>query len=172
RYSMVAATMSLYGLLRNWFWRGGAAGSTAPRRPARGRVSWCWLAGQAGQGLEGEVPGGDGLEQVVHGADELPFGAGCGVAADGELADAHVVLDLAVRGLGDVAALPVGRDPVFGFQPFAHRPDGRAAPVAAAVLAAGGFFQVPVLAGRDQPVRTRAGQVGFRAVSGIGQRQP
>ena len=60
--------------------------------------------GEAGQGSFGEVAAGDGFEQVVYGAGELPFGGGFGLAAHGELAEAHVVLDLAVRGLGDVAA--------------------------------------------------------------------
>src|SRR5579859_7614639 len=54
--------------------------------------------------------------QVVHGADELPFCGGLGLAAHAQVADAHVVLDVAVRGLGDVAALAVGGDALFGFQ--------------------------------------------------------
>ena len=85
-----------------------------------------------------------------------------------------LLLDVAVRGLSDVAALPVGRDPVRRFQPLPHRLDGRAAPVLvpAGVAAAGGLFQVAALAGCDQPVRASAGQVGLRAVPGIGQRQP
>src|SRR4029077_15619880 len=58
-YCRAAAAMSLYGLLRNWFWRGGAAGSTAPRRPARGRGGWCWLRGPGPPGPEGEGLGGD-----------------------------------------------------------------------------------------------------------------
>src|SRR5215813_5442522 len=137
------------GLLRNWFWRwvcggvaGPGAGGAGPGRPG------CWLAGQRGEGLEGEVAGGDGLEQVVHGADEGPFGGGSGLAAYRELADAHVVLDVAVRGLGDVPAVPAGGDPVFGFQPLAHGLDDLPAPVLvpAGVLAAGGLFQVAALA--------------------------
>src|SRR6185369_17046765 len=71
-------------------------------------------AGQAGQGLGGEVPGGQGPEQVVYGAGESPFGGSLVLAAHAQLAEAHVVLDVAVRGLGDVAALAVGRDRVPG----------------------------------------------------------
>jgi len=73
---------------------------------------------------------------------------------------------------GDVAALPVGGDGVFGFQPFGHlrrcRP-GVLAPSAAA--AADGVFEVAVLAGDDQPVRPGAGQVVFGAVAGVGEDQ-
>src|SRR6266704_3381890 len=54
-------------------------------------------AGQGGDGLAGEAAGGDGLEQVVHGAGERPFGAGLGVAAHGQLAEAQIVLYVAVR---------------------------------------------------------------------------
>src|SRR6185437_14393840 len=38
-------------------------------------------AGQAGQGLGGEVPGGQGPEQVVYGAGESPFGGSLVLAA-------------------------------------------------------------------------------------------
>jgi hypothetical protein len=84
------------------------------------------------------------------------------------------VLDLAVRGLGDVPPLPVGGDPIWRFQPLPHRPEGLAAPVLvpAGVLAAGGLLQVAALAGGDQPVRAGAGQVGLGAVPRIGQRLP
>src|SRR5205809_6081003 len=64
------------------------------------------------------MAGGDGLEQVADGAGELPFRAGFGLAAHRQMAQAHVVPDMAVRGLGDVAALAVSLDPVFGFQPL------------------------------------------------------
>lgn len=67
-------------------------------------------------------------------------------------------LDVAVRGLGDVAALAVGGQAFGGFQPLAHSLGGRAAPVlAGAFLAAGGLFQVAVLTGGDE--RSRPGQV-------------
>src|SRR5580693_6089491 len=94
----------VYGL--GW-WRSGVG--------LAGQAGW-WgrVGGQVVEGCGGEVPGGDGFEQVVHGAGEGPFGGGFGFAAHGELAEAHVVLDLAVRGLGDVAALAVGGDAVFG----------------------------------------------------------
>ena len=82
-------------------WRGGPgrAGGSGGRR------------GQGVQGLAGEVAGGEGFEQVVDGAGEGPFGGCFALAAHAELAQAHVVLDVAVRGLGDVAALAVGGDP-------------------------------------------------------------
>src|SRR5437879_4247100 len=55
------------------------------RRPARGPGGpggpGYWLAGQGGEDLGGEVPGGQGLEQVVHGADEGPFRRGFRLAA-------------------------------------------------------------------------------------------
>ena len=68
--------------------------------------------GQGGQGLGGEVSGGDRLEQVVDGAGEPLFGGGFGFAADRELAEPHVVLEVAMGCFGDVAALPVGGDPL------------------------------------------------------------
>src|SRR2546430_9735608 len=170
----------LYGLLLNCFpgWAGdagrllpGRAGD-AGRLPGPGGPA---SAGQPGQGGGGEVAGGQGLEQVVDGAGEGPLGGGLVLAAHGQLAEAHVVLDVAVGGLGDVAALAVGSDPVAGFQPFAHGLDGGAAPVRAGgvlVLVTGGFLQVAAFPGGDEPVRPGAGQVGFGAVARVGQHQP
>jgi hypothetical protein len=37
------------------------------------------------------------------------------------MADAHVVLDVAVRGLGDVAALAAGGDATLTSEPFSSR---------------------------------------------------
>src|ERR1700744_2131360 len=95
---------------RLWWWR--SAGCRPPGR---------WVSSGCGQCLGGEPAGADGLEEVVYGAGEGPFGAGFGLAAHGELPEAHVVLDVAVRGLGDVAAVAVGGDAVFGGQPGGHR---------------------------------------------------
>src|SRR5260370_18662817 len=106
---------------------GGVVGWAVPGGSGRAGRRAC-LAGQGGQGGGGEVAGGDGLEQVVHGGGEPPFGGGFGFAAHAELAEAHVVLDLAVRGLGDVAAVAVGGDAVVGGQPGGHGGHGLAVP--------------------------------------------
>src|SRR5215469_15494848 len=95
-----------------------------------GRRWWAghgWSGGQGGQGGAGEVAGGDGFDQVVDGAGESPFGGGFGFAADRELAESHVVFEVAVGGFGDVAALPVGGDAFGGGQPGGHRRGGGAA---------------------------------------------
>src|SRR5215469_435298 len=81
-----------------WRVAGWWSGGRGPGGPGPGS------AGQRGRGLAGEVAGGQGFEQVVHGAGEGPFGGGFGLSAHRQLADAHVVLDVAVRGLGDVPA--------------------------------------------------------------------
>src|SRR5215470_10173742 len=54
------------------------------------------LAGQGGEGGGGEVAGADGFEQVVDCAGQEPFCGGAREPADGELAEAHVVLEVAV----------------------------------------------------------------------------
>jgi hypothetical protein len=121
------------------------------------------------------VAAGDGHHEVVDGDGEGPF-AGCPAhAAGGEAADAHVVLDAAVGGLGDAAALPVGGDAVGGLEAGGHR-GGRGAvgslPAArAAGFLAGGFLHVAALAGGDEPVRAAAGEVGLAEVAGVGEGQ-
>src|SRR5580692_4806874 len=54
---------------------------------------------EGGECLAGEVAAADGGEEVVHAGDQVPFGGGFGFAAHGELAEAEVVLDVAVGGL-------------------------------------------------------------------------
>src|SRR6516225_6475306 len=148
-----------------------------------GRAGWVLLAvllgwlgggsgGEAGEGLGGEVAAGDGGEQVVDGDDEGPLGGCLAVAAQGQLAEAEVVLDVAVGGLGDVAALPVGGDAAGGGQPGGHGSDGAFLAVSCfRVAGAGGFLQVAVLAGGDEPVRAGAGEVGVGEVAGVGEDQ-
>src|SRR5580704_2351961 len=65
-----------------WPWRGSGRGGLCGER-AGGAVL------QAGEGFGGEVATADGLEQVVDGGGELPFGGGFGFAADRQLAEAH-----------------------------------------------------------------------------------
>src|SRR6185369_5658993 len=59
----------------------------------------------------------------------------------------------------DVAAVAVGRDPVFGSEPLAHGLDGGAAPVLAlGIAAAGGFSRsrrFPVAMSRSGPSQVR-----------------
>src|SRR5215472_5692437 len=136
-------------------------------------VRLAWSAGQGGKGVAGEAAGGDGFEEVVHGACEGPFGGGLGCAAQGELPEAQVVLEVAVRGFGDVSAVPVGGHPVAGFQPGGHRGGGRPGGglVAGGGAAAGGVLEGAALADGDQPVRAGAGQVRLGQVPGVGQDQ-
>lgn len=75
--------VGLHGLLLNWFWLADARRVAERRLPARGPgAPGCLLAGQPGESLAGEVTGSQGLKQVVHGADERPFGAGFALTAD------------------------------------------------------------------------------------------
>ena len=65
-----------------------------------------------------QVAGVDGFEQVVHHRVEGEFGGGAVMTAAGEPAEIEVVLGVAERGFGDVAAPTVescsrgGGDPV------------------------------------------------------------
>src|SRR6266567_3017293 len=97
------------------------------RRWPAGWAGHGWSGGQGGEGLVGEVAGGDGFDQVVDGAGEPPFGGGFGPAAYRELAESHVVFEVAVGGFGDVAALAVGGDSFGSGQPGGHGGGGLAA---------------------------------------------
>src|SRR6266571_582062 len=135
-----------------------------------------WLAGEGGEGGRGEVPAGDGHHEVVDGDGEGPFAGRFADAADGQLAEAHVVLDAAVGGLGDAAALPVGGDALRCPEAGRHRGGrpifrARAVPAYAGVPRAGGFLQVAVLAGGDEPAGAGAGEVALGQVAGVGEDQ-
>src|SRR5229473_3185244 len=168
--AVIMAMWPADGLYRNDSGRRLVAGRG--RRWLAGWAGHGWSGGQGGQGGVGEVAGGEGFEQVVDGGGEAPFGGCFGFAADRELAEAHVVFDVAVGGFGDVAALAVGGDAFGGGQPGGHRRGGLAAGRRAGAGAAGGcFFQVPELAGGDQPVRAADGEVVLGAVPGVGEEQ-
>src|SRR6516165_577161 len=151
---MIMEIWPLHGLSRNDSRRRLLAGGG--RRWRAGLLGHGWSGGQGGEGLVGEVAGGDGFHQVVDGAGESPFGARFGFAAEGELAEAHVVFEVAEGGFGDVAAVAVGGDALGGGQPGGHRRDRLIGWVPGGGGAggglAGGVFQVAVLAGGDQPV--------------------
>src|SRR6266849_6478439 len=143
---VIMAKWSFHGLYRNDSGRRLVAGRG--RRWLAGWAGHGWSGGQGGQGGVGEVAGGEGFEQVVDGGGEAPFGGCFGFAADRELAEAHVVFDVAVRGFGDVAALAVGGDAFGGGQPGGHRRGGLAAGRrGGGGGAGGGCFHVPGGAG-------------------------
>src|SRR5215472_3874566 len=154
---MIMEVVALGGLCRN---DSGRRPVAVPRR--RWPAGWAghgWSGGQGGEGLVGEVAGGDGFDQVVDGAGEFPFGGGFGFAAYRELAVSHVVFEVAVGGFGDVAALPVGGDAFGSGQPGGHGGGGLAAgggPVAVPPVAACSRSRcLPVAIRRSGPSRVR-----------------